>query len=43
MKTVIELKIFFIFIYLFILSFCYFFGLLPQHMEVPRLGAESEL
>ena len=26
------------FIYLFILYFCYFFGPLPQHMEVPRLG-----
>ena len=25
------------------LSFCYFFGLLPQHMEGPRLGVESEL
>jgi len=29
----------FIFIYLFI----YFLGQHPQHMEVPRLGAESEL
>ena len=27
----------------FFLSFCYFFGPLPQHMEVPRLGVESEL
>ena len=25
------------------LSFCYFFGLLPRHMAVPRLGVESEL
>ena len=25
------------------LSFCHFFGLLPRHMEVPRLGVESEL
>ena len=24
-------------------SFCYFFGLLPRHMEVPRLGVELEL
>ena len=32
-----------LFIYLFILSFCYFFGPLPRHMEVPRLGVESEL
>ena len=27
----------------FFLSFCYFFGLLPRHMEVPRLGVQSEL
>ena len=27
----------------FFLSFCHFFGPLPQHMEVPRLGVESEL
>ena len=35
----------FIFIYLFIyfLSFCYFFRPLLQHMEVPRLGVELEL
>ena len=25
------------------LFFCYFFGPLPWHMEVPRLGVESEL
>ena len=24
-------------------SFCYFFGPLPQHIEVPRLGVETEL
>ena len=29
-----------VFIYLF--NFC-FLGLYPQHMEVPRLGVESEL
>src|SRR5512135_581454 len=33
---------FFFFIFLF-LSFFYFFGPLPRHMEVPRLGVESEL
>ena len=27
----------------FFFSFCYFFGPLPQHMEVLRLGVESEL
>jgi len=27
----------------FFLSFCYFFGPLLRHMEVPRLGVESEL
>ena len=27
----------------FFLSFCYFFGLLPWHMEVPRLEVQSEL
>ena len=27
----------------FFLSFCYFFGPLPWHMEVPRLGVKSEL
>ena len=32
----------FLFIYLFILSFVYL-GLHPQHMEVPRLGIQSEL
>ena len=32
------------FIYLFIfLSFLLFLGLLPRHMEVPRLGVELEL
>ena len=31
-----------IYIYIF-LSFCYFFGPLPLHMEIPRLGVESEL
>ena len=25
------------------LSFCYFFGPLLRHMEVPRLGVESKL
>ena len=29
--------------FFFFLSFCYFFGPLPRHMEVPRLGVESEL
>ena len=29
--------------FFFFSSFCYFFGLLPQHMEVPRLGVELEL
>ena len=32
-----------IIIIIIILSLCYFFGLLPWHMEVPRLGVESEL
>ena len=32
-----------LFIYLFISSFLPFLGLLLQHMEVPRLGIESEL
>ena len=27
----------------FFFFFCYFFGPLPQHMEVPRLGVKSEL
>ena len=31
------------FIDFFFLSFCYFFGPLPRHMEVPRLGVKSEL
>ena len=34
---------FILFIYLFILSFCLFKGHFPRHMEVPRLGVESEL
>ena len=29
--------------FFFFLSFCYFFGPLPRHMEGPRLGVESEL
>ena len=29
--------------YLFIFAFLPFLGPLPQHMEVPRLGVESEL
>ena len=37
------LKFFLFFYFLFFLSFCYFFGPLPRHMEVPRLGVESEL
>jgi len=28
---------------IFFFSFCYFFGPLPWHTEVPRLGVESEL
>ena len=31
------------FILFYFLSFCYFFGPLPRHMEVPRLGVKSEL
>ena len=27
----------------FFFPFCHFFGPLPRHMEVPRLGVESEL
>ena len=39
-----SLHLFFFLIFLFIiLSFCFFFGLLPWHMEVPRLGVESEM
>ena len=34
---------FFDFIYFFYFSFCYFFGPLPRHMEIPRLGVELEL
>ena len=37
-KGIFSVKVFF-----FFLSFCYFFGPLPWHMEVPRLGVESEL
>ena len=33
---------FLLFVCLF-LYFCYFLGLLLRHMEVPRLGVESEL
>ena len=29
--------------FFFFWSFCYFFGPRPRHMEVPRLGVESEL
>ena len=29
--------------FFFFLSFCLFLELLPRHMEVPRLGVESEL
>ena len=29
--------------FFFFLSFCHFFGPFPRHMEVPRLGVESEL
>jgi len=32
-----------IYIYIFFLVFLLFLGLLPWHMEVPRLGVESEL
>ena len=35
--------LFILFIYLFILVFLPFLGPLPQHMEVSRLGVESEL
>ena len=34
-------KLFFL-LFFYFLSFCYFFGPLPRHMEVPRLGVESE-
>ena len=30
-------------VFCFVLSFLFFLGLHPQHMEVPRLGVESEL
>ena len=33
----------FLFIYLFVCLFIYFLGLHPWHMEVPRLGVDSEL
>ena len=33
----------FFILFIFYLSFWPFLGLLPQHMEVPRLGVESEL
>ena len=39
-RTAILFAIVFFF---FFLSFCYFFGPLPRHMEAPRLGVESEL
>ena len=32
-----------LYLFFFFLSFCYFFGPLLRHMEVPRLGVESEL
>ena len=35
--------IIFLFIYLFVCLFIYFLGLHPWHMEVPRLGVDSEL
>ena len=35
--------IFISFFFFFFLSFLLFLGLLPRHMEVPRLGVESEL
>ena len=35
--------IFLFFVYLFIFVFLPFLGPLPRHMEVPRLGVESEL
>ena len=44
MRESLHPLLFFILMYLFI--FCLFaisLGLLPQHMEVPRLGVESEL
>ena len=31
------------FLFFFVFVFLPFLGLLPQHMEVPRLGVESEL
>ena len=44
-KYLMPFRVFFIylFIYLFIFVFLPFLGLLPWHMEVPRLGVESEL
>ena len=37
---IVQCGFFFLF---FVLSFCCFFGPLLWHMEVPRLGVESEL
>ena len=37
------LLLLFFFFFFFFLSFCYFFGPLPRHMKVPRLGVELEL
>ena len=36
-------KNFFSFFFFFFLVFLFFLGLHPQHMEVPKLGIESEL
>ena len=33
----------FCFVFWFFLSFCYFFGPLPWHIEVPRLEVQWEL
>ena len=38
-----ELYFFLIFIFVFLFLFCFFLGQHPWHMEVPRLGVESEL
>ena len=45
MKELFEIKGFFIFVCLFVCLFVFlpFLGLLPRHMEVPRLGVQSEL
>ena len=37
------LPVLFCFVFFFLCLFCYFFGPLLWHMEVPRLGVESEL